>query len=140
MARSLRDALEDLHAGTASKRSGLSDPVMAFVNRRVARYCYEELGKLTLRQFLSMRDWQAWIDGMWAHAVTRTNLNGRVFIAKTPWIKVCRTARYRLHFVRFILERSMKEGIPFETYAVVVLPAGWDSPSLDVPATFCLEG
>lgn len=136
MARAMRDSLEDQHAGMAWKRSGLTDPVMAFVNRRAARYCYEALGELGINEFLSIYDWQPWIDGMWAFAVTETDLKGRVVIAKTPWIKACRFARHRLRMVKVMLEHSINDGVAFEEYARLILPAGWDSPTIEVPDQF----
>lgn len=136
MARALRDSLEDQHAGTAWKRSGLTDPVIAFVNRRAARFCYEKLSKLTLHEFLSIYDWQPWIDGMWTYAVEETDLKGRVVIAKTPWAKACRFARNRLRMVKVILKHSIKDDVPFESYAIMILPADWDSPAVNVPDVF----
>jgi hypothetical protein len=138
MARALRDSLENMHAGTAWKRSGLTDPVIAFVNRRAARYCYETLCKLGIQEFLSIYDWQPWIDGMWAYAIEATDLKGRVVIAKTPWAKACRFARDRLRRVKVTLEHSINDGVAFEEYARLILPVGWDSPATEVPNSLCL--
>jgi hypothetical protein len=133
MARALRDSLEGQHAGTAWKRSGLTDPVIAFVNRRAARFCYKKLGDLSYADFLSIYDWQPWIDGMWSYAVAETDLHDRVRIAKTPWRNACRFARNRLRMVKVLLEQSIKDGVPFGQYARLILPAGWDSPAAPVP-------
>lgn len=136
MARALRDSLEGQHAGTAWKRSGLTDPVIAFVNKRAARYCYERLGELNVPDFLAIYDWQPWIDGMWTYAVEQTDLKDRVSIAKTPWAKACRFARDRLRMVKVMLRHSIKDGVAFEHYAFLILPAGWDSPAIEVPEQF----
>lgn len=136
MARALRDSLEDQHAGTAWKRSGLTDPVIAFVNRRAARYCYETLCKLSIQEFLSICDWQPWIDGMWTYAVEETDLKHRVVIAKTPWTKACRFSRHRLRMVKVMLEHSTNDGVAFKEYARLILPVGWDSPAIEVPNRF----
>jgi hypothetical protein len=136
MARALRDSLEDQHAGTAWKRSGLTDPVIAFVNKRAARYCYEKLGEFGIQKFLAIYDWQPWIDGMWAHAVAETDLNGRVLIAKTPWLKACRFAHHRLRMVKVFLEHSINDGAAFEEQARLIMPVGWDSPAISVPNRF----
>ena len=103
------------------------------MNRRAARYCYLHLGRLGIGEFLSIYDWQPWIDGMWAYAVEETDLKGRVMIAKTPWTKACRFARHRLRMVKVMLEHSTMDGVNFNEHARLILPAGWDSPAIEVP-------
>lgn len=136
IAHQFRGALEDIHARPEPRNCGLTNPVIAFVNRRAARYCYERLKTLNLDEVLAVRDWQPWIDGMWSFAVSETNLNSRVVVAKTIWGKVCRSAERDLRYFTGMLAQGIKAGTSAEDIAKLIAPPDWDSPSIEVPSTF----
>lgn len=138
IARCQRDALEDVHAGSAWMRSGLSDPVMQFLNRRAARYAFENLATMSDEEFCAICDWDGWVAGMWSYSVLETDLASRIHISPTRLRTIRRAIKHQLRCVRATYELSLKKDVAFEHYAVPMnlMPAGWDRPSIAVPAQF----
>ena len=137
LAQAMRNPLEEFHAGTRWKKSGLTDPVMAFVNRRAAHYCYVNLAALEAVVFSRTMDFAPWVSGMWKFAVLDTDLRGFIVIHKTPLTRAHKRAEKAIRLIRVVLEYSLQNDQPFHQCASAfpcMMPSGWDSPSIPVSA------
>lgn len=124
-----RNGLEDAHTVYGEKH-GLGHEVIIPLNKRLARHCYERIGRQDLLSFLQSADPTEWVDEMWrvglADSGALTHITAPARALSDARLKAIKELGGAIKAWLAMLEVPSRENM---NALMNVMPADWDDPS-----------